>query len=162
MAEVTVKELAEVTNTPVERLLQQMQEAGLPQTGAGQSVSDEEKQRLLTFLKGNHGDSATEPRKITLTRKTVSTLKVAGSKTVSVEVRKKRTYVKRDEVDVEAERQRELEELRAAEEARQAAAEAEAKRKAEEEQARVAAEAARQAAAAQPAGTAPQAEAAAP
>lgn len=162
MAEVTVKELAEVTNTPVERLLQQMQEAGLPQTGAGQAVSDEEKQRLLTFLKGNHGDSATEPRKITLTRKTVSTLKVAGSKTVSVEVRKKRTYVKRDEVDVEAERQRELEELRAAEEARQAAAEAEAKRKAEEEQARVAAEAARQAAAAQPAGTAPQAEAAAP
>ncbi|MEJ6656576.1 MAG: translation initiation factor IF-2 [Pseudomonas sp.] len=162
MAEVTVKELAEVTGTPVERLLQQMQEAGLPQTGAGQSVSDDEKQRLLTFLKNNHGDSATEPRKITLTRKTVSTLKVAGSKTVSVEVRKKRTYVKRDEVDVEAERQRELEELRAAEEARQAAAEAEAKRKAEEEQARVAAEAARQAAAAQPAETAPQPEATAP
>ena len=158
MAEVTVKELAEVTNTPVERLLQQMQEAGLPQTGAGQSVSDEEKQRLLTFLKGNHGDSATEPRKITLTRKTVSTLKVAGSKTVSVEVRKKRTYVKRDEVDVEVERQREMEELRAAEEARQAAAEAEALRKAEEEQARQAEEAARQAAATQPV----QAEAIAP
>ncbi|WP_193075716.1 translation initiation factor IF-2 [Pseudomonas sp. FME51] len=162
MAEVTVKELAEVTGTPVERLLQQMQEAGLPQTGAGQSVSDDEKQRLLTFLKSNHGDSATEPRKITLTRKTVSTLKVAGSKTVSVEVRKKRTYVKRDEVDVEAERQRELEELRAAEEARQAAAEAEAKRKAEEEQARLAAEAARQAAVAQPAEAAPQPESAAP
>src|SRR5690606_28582085 len=101
---------------------------------------------LLTFLKSNHGDSAAEPRKITLTRKTVSTLKVAGSKTVNVEVRKKRTYVKRDEVDLEAERQRELEELRAAEEARQAAAEAEAQRKAEEEQARQAAEAARVAA----------------
>ena len=146
MAEVTVKELAQVTGTPVERLLQQMQEAGLSHSSAEQQVSDEEKQRLLTFLKSNHGDSAAEPRKITLTRKTVSTLKVAGSKTVNVEVRKKRTYVKRDEVDVEAERQRELEELRAAEEARQAAAEAEAQRKAEEEQARQAAEAARLAA----------------
>ena len=133
MAEVTVKELAQVTGTPVERLLQQMQEAGLPHTGADQAVSDDEKQRLLSFLKNAHGDGGSEPRKITLTRKTVSTLKVAGSKTVNVEVRKKRTYVKRDEVDVEAERQRELEELRAAEEARQAAAEA--RRKAEEEEA---------------------------
>ena len=150
MAEVTVKELAQVTGTPVERLLQQMKEAGLSHTSAEQQVSDDEKQRLLTFLKSNHGDSASEPRKITLTRKTVSTLKVAGSKTVNVEVRKKRTYVKRDEVDLEAERQRELEELRAAEEARQAAAEAEAQRKAEEEQARQAAEAARLAAEAAP------------
>ncbi|EZQ15606.1 translation initiation factor IF-2 [Halopseudomonas bauzanensis] len=149
MAEVTVKELAQVTGTPVERLLQQMQEAGLSHTSAEQQVSDDEKQRLLTFLKSTHGDSSSEPRKITLKRKTVSTLKVAGSKTVNVEVRKKRTYVKRDEVDVEAERQRELEELRAAEEARQAAAEAEAQRKAEEEQARQAEEAARQAAAAE-------------
>ncbi|SDR68970.1 bacterial translation initiation factor 2 (bIF-2) [Halopseudomonas litoralis] len=162
MAEVTVKELAEVTGTPVERLLQQMQEAGLTHTGAEQPVSDDEKQRLLTFLKSNHGDSATEPRKITLTRKTVSTLKVAGSKTVNVEVRKKRTYVKRDEVDVEAERQRELEELRAAEEARQAAAAAEAQRKAEEDQARQAEEAARQAAEAQAAQAPSQPETPAP
>ena len=137
MAEVTVKELAQVTDTPVERLLQQMQEAGLPHTGADQAVSDEEKQRLLAYLKVTHGDAGNEPRKITLTRKTVSTLKVAGSKTVNVEVRKKRTYVKPDEVDVEAERQRELEELRAAEEARLAA---EARRQAEEEAARKAAE----------------------
>ncbi|MGB3596257.1 MAG: translation initiation factor IF-2, partial [Pseudomonas neustonica] len=70
--------------------------------------------------------------KITLKRKTVSTLKVAGSKTVNVEVRKKRTYVKREPADLEAERQRELEELRAAEEARQKATEAEAARQAEE------------------------------
>ena len=144
MAEVTVKELAQVTGTPVERLLQQMKEAGLSHTGAEQTVSDEEKQRLLTFLKGAHGDGADEPRKITLKRKTMSTLKVAGSKTVNVEVRKKRTYVKRDEVDVETERQRELDELRAAEEARQAAAEA--RIKAEEEEARKAVEAAEKAA----------------
>src|SRR5690554_5135958 len=147
MAEVTVKELAQVTDTPVERLLQQMQEAGLPHTGADQAVSDDEKQRLLSHLKNAHGDAKDEPRKITLKRKTVSTLKVAGSKTVNVEVRKKRTYVKRDEVDVEAERQRELEELRAAEEAREAAAKA--RIAAEEEEARKAAEAAQQAAQAQ-------------
>ena len=144
MAEVTVKELAQVTGTPVERLLQQMQEAGLTHSDADQPVSDDEKQRLLAHLKNAHGDAGSEPRKITLTRKTVSTLKVAGSKTVNVEVRKKRTYVKRDEVDVEAERQRELEELRAAEEARQAAAEA--RRLAEEEEARKAEEAAKAAA----------------
>ena len=143
MAEVTVKELAQVTETPVERLLQQMQEAGLPHKSAEQTVSDDEKQRLLAHLKNAHGEGS-EPRKITLTRKTVSTLKVPGSKPVNVEVRKKRTYVKRDDVDVEAERQRELEELRAAEEARQAAAEA--RLKAEEEEARKAAEAAEQAA----------------
>jgi translation initiation factor IF-2 len=142
MAEVTVKELAQVVGTPLERLLQQMQEAGLPQTSADQRVSDEEKQALLAYLKNSHGgESAGEPRKITLKRKTVSTLRVAGSKTVNVEVRKKKTYVKRDPVDLEAERQREADELRAAEEARVAAVAAEAKRKAEEE-ARVAAEAA--------------------
>ena len=132
MAEVTVKELAQVVGTPVERLLQQMREAGLSQTTPEQAVSDDEKQTLLTFLKSAHGDSGSEPRKITLKRKTVSTLKVAGSKTVNVEVRKKRTYVKREPADLEAERQRELEELRAAEEARLKATEAEAQRAAEE------------------------------
>mgnify|MGYP003635850187 CR=1 FL=1 len=133
MAEVTVKELAQVVGTPLERLLQQMQEAGLPQTSADQRVSDEEKQALLAYLKNSHGgETAGEPRKITLKRKTVSTLRVAGSKTVNVEVRKKKTYVKRDPVDLEAERQREADELRAAEDARQAAVEAEAKRKSEE------------------------------
>ena len=132
MAEVTVKELAQVVGTPVERLLQQMREAGLSHTAAEQAVSDDEKQTLLTFLKSSHGDSGSEPKKITLKRKTVSTLKVAGSKTVNVEVRKKRTYVKREPADLEAERQRELEELRAAEEARQKATEAEAARQAEE------------------------------
>ncbi len=155
MAEVTVKELAQVVGTPLERLLQQMQEAGLPQTSAEQRVSDEEKQALLAYLKNAHGgETAGEPRKITLKRKTVSTLRVAGSKTVNVEVRKKKTYVKRDPVDLEAERQREAEVLREAEDARLEAVAAEAKRKAEEE-ARVAAEAAK----APEAGKAPEAAA---
>ena len=74
MAEVTVKQLADEVGTPVERLLQQMQEAGLSQTGPAQAVSDDEKQALLAYLKNAHGDSGSEPRKITLKRKTVSTL----------------------------------------------------------------------------------------
>ncbi len=117
MTQVTVKELAQVVDTPVERLLLQMRDAGLPHTSAEQVVTDSEKQALLTHLKGSHGDRASEPRKITLQRKTTTTLKVGGSKTVSVEVRKKKTYVKRSPDEIEAERQRELEEQRAAEEA---------------------------------------------
>ena len=150
MAEVTVKELAAEVGTPVERLLQQMQEAGLAQSQADQAVSDQEKQVLLQHLKSAHGgEAAGEPRKITLKRKTVSKLRVAGSKTVNVEVRKKKTYVKRDPAELEAERERELAEQRDAEEARIKAAE-EAKKRAEEEAARKAeAEAAAAAAAAQ-------------
>ncbi|MCJ1883875.1 translation initiation factor IF-2 [Pseudomonas sp. LA21] len=145
MTQVTVKELAKTVDTPVERLLQQMREAGLPHSNAEQVVTDSEKQALLAHLKGSHGERAEEPRKITLQRKTTSTLKVAGSKTVSVEVRKKKTYVKRDPAELEAERQRELEEQRAAEEAARLKAEEEARQRAAAEDARRQAEAARQA-----------------
>lgn len=102
MAEVTVSELAKSVGAPVERLLKQMQEAGLKQKTADAVVSDEEKQKLLDFLKTSHGEASGEPKKITLQRKTTTTLKMgSGSarKTVNVEVRKKRTYVKREEVD---------------------------------------------------------------
>ena len=98
MAELTVTELAKVVDAPVERLLRQMRAAGLPHESAEQLVNDEDKQKLLVYLKSLHGEEAREPRKITLRRKTVSTLKVGASKrTVNVEVRKKRTYVKKDE-----------------------------------------------------------------
>ncbi|WP_339490333.1 translation initiation factor IF-2 [Pseudomonas sp. EL_65y_Pfl2_R95] len=134
MTQVTVKELAQVVDTPVERLLQQMREAGLPHSSAEQVVTDNEKQALLAHLKSSHGDKkAEEPRKITLQRKTTSTLRVAGSKTISVEVRKKKTFVKRSAEEIEAEKQRELEEQRAAAEAVRLKAEEEAKRKAAEE-----------------------------
>ncbi len=107
MAEVTVSQLAEVVGTPVERLLKQMQEAGLSHSQPNQLVSDEDKHTLLTFLKSSHGEESGEPRKITLKRKTISTLKTGtgtAKKTISVEVRKKRTYVKRDAAEgVEAE-----------------------------------------------------------
>jgi translation initiation factor IF-2 len=105
MAEVTVSQLAEVVGAPVERLLKQMKEAGLSHSTAKQAVSDEDKQTLLTFLKRSHGESAEAPQQITLKRKTLSTLKTgsgAGKKTVNIEVRKKRTYVKRDPAEMAA------------------------------------------------------------
>ncbi|AMO58194.1 translation initiation factor IF-2 [Endozoicomonas montiporae] len=104
MADVTVEQLAKVVGAPVERLLKQMKDAGLKHTQSSQSVSDAEKQQLLAHLKATHGDhtGGAEPTKITLKRKTVSQMKVAGgsagkNKVVNVEVRKKRTYVKREE-----------------------------------------------------------------
>ncbi|EHY76517.1 translation initiation factor IF-2 [Stutzerimonas stutzeri] len=133
MTEVTVKELAQVVATPVERLLQQMREAGLSHTSAEQVVTDSEKQALLAHLKSSHGAKVDEPRKITLQRKTTTKLKVGGSKTISVEVRKKKTFVKRSAEEIEAEQRRELEEQRAAEEALRLKAEQEARERAEEE-----------------------------
>ncbi|TCS38216.1 translation initiation factor IF-2 [Reinekea marinisedimentorum] len=99
MSEVTVKQLADSVGTPVDKLLTQMKAAGLSQKKESDSVSDDEKQKLLNHLKTSHGDKADAPKKITLKRKVTTTLKTGGSKnkTVSIEVRKKRTYVKRDE-----------------------------------------------------------------
>jgi translation initiation factor IF-2 len=106
MAQVTVQQLAEVVGASVERLLTQMKEAGLPHGEAGEAVSDEDKQTLLTYLKRSHGESTEAPKRITLKRKKISTLRTSGSqgkKTVAVEVRKKRTYVKRDPAELAAE-----------------------------------------------------------
>ncbi len=101
MAEVTVSQLAETIDTPVDRLLQQMQEAGLPQQKPDDAVTEDEKQTLLAHVRKAHGGDDGAPKKITLSRRTRSTLKTAGSagrgRTVNVEVRKKRTYVKRAE-----------------------------------------------------------------
>ena len=107
MAEVTVSELAKSVGASVDRLLGQMKDAGLDHTSADAKVSDSEKQVLLNHLKSLHGGGAArEPKKITLKRKKVETLKTssatAGKRTVNVEVRKKRTYVKRTEEDIQA------------------------------------------------------------
>jgi len=104
MAEVTIKQLADVVGVSVERLVTQMREAGVQGKDTESSVTDEERLQLLAYLKRSHGEEAEvgEPKKITLKRKTTSTLKVGGGasrKTVNVEVRKKRTYVKREEVE---------------------------------------------------------------
>ncbi len=133
MTQVTVKELAKTVDTPVERLLQQMREAGLPHTAAEQVVTDNEKQALLTHLKSGHKAKVEEPRKITLQRKTTSTLRVAGSKSISVEVRKKKVFVQRSPEEIEAERKREQDERRAVENAARQKAEEEARKRAEEE-----------------------------
>lgn len=102
MAEVKVTELAKTVGASVDRLLLQMKEAGLSHTSPEDVVSDEEKQTLLGYLKGLHGEKSGEPKKITLRRKTVSTLKTGNRKTVNIEVRKKRTYVKRSDEDIQA------------------------------------------------------------
>ncbi|AQW67326.1 MULTISPECIES: translation initiation factor IF-2 [Pseudomonas] len=142
MTQVTVKELAQEVEAPVERLLQQMREAGLPHTDAGQVVTDNEKQTLLTHLKSSHKSKAEEPRKITLQRKTTSTLRVAGSKSISVEVRKKKVFVQRSPEEIQAEQKRELEERRAAENAARDKIDAEVRQRNEEQARRQAAEAA--------------------
>jgi len=79
MAEVTISELAKSIGTPAERLLKQMQEAGLPHKSLEAKVSDDEKQRLLSYLKASHGEAAQEPKKITLQRKTTTTIKIKTS-----------------------------------------------------------------------------------
>ena len=106
MAQVTVEQLAETVGASVDRLLSQMKDAGLPHASADEAVSEEDKQTLLAHLKKSHGERAGAPKKITLKRKSVSTLRAggAGKRTVNVEVRKKRTYVKREDAEgVEAE-----------------------------------------------------------
>ena len=111
MAEVTVNELAKTVGASVDRLLLQMKEAGLSHSSADASVSDEEKQVLLGYLKSLHGDKSGEPKKIVLRRKTMSTLKSGNKKTVNIEVRKKRTYVKRSDEELETQAKAEAEEV---------------------------------------------------
>lgn len=123
MTQVTVKELAKTVNTPVESLLQQMQEAGLAHTSADQKVSETEKQTLLTFLEKGSGAKAEGSKKITLQRKTTTTLRAPGSKSISVEVRKKKTFVKRSAEEIEAEKQKDLAKLQAEQKAKEAAQE---------------------------------------
>ena len=123
MTDVTIKALASEIQTSVDRLIQQFADAGIRKS-ADDSVTSQEKQTLLTHLNREHGSA---PDKLTLQRKTRSTLNIPGtggkSKSVQIEVRKKRTFVKRD--PQEAERL-------AAEEQAQREAEEQARREAEE------------------------------
>ncbi len=162
MADVTVEELAATVKTPVERLLKQMAEAGLPHTNGQESVSEQQKHDLLAHLRSSHGAGATlKPRgTISLKRRSVGTVKaVSQGRTghkVKVEVMRRRTYVKPEEepaapaapavrgpsaAELEAQRIREQEQQRkeAEEEARRAAErkaeEAERLRKEEEQRA---------------------------
>ena len=120
MSQTTVKQLASVVGIPAEQLLAQMTDAGVAKASADDIVTDDEKQKLLAHIRSGQTRVAAEPAKVTLRRKSTSTIK-AGTGAVNVEVRKKRTYVHRD-MTAEAEKQRELEEAKLREE--QAAAEA--------------------------------------
>jgi translation initiation factor IF-2 len=100
MADVTVKQLAQDAGIPVERLLSQLQSAGLPITEQGQPVSEEQKRALLSHLKsGQVQEASPAAERITLRRKSVSQMTLGQDaqrgKTVNIEIRKKRTYVKR-------------------------------------------------------------------
>jgi len=108
MPEVKLSQFASVVGIPVERLQEQIVEAGLPEKSPDEMITDEEKGELLAHLRGKHGKGSSETKKITLKRKTSSEIKVplnvqgrskAQSKTVNVEFRKKRTYIKRSALD---------------------------------------------------------------
>jgi translation initiation factor IF-2 len=110
MAEVTVIQFAEVLKVPVDRLLVQLDQAGIKVSGPEARISDDAKLELLTHLRRSHGsgdaDADGAPRRITLKRKTQSELKLASvqgrARTVNVEVRQKRTYIKRDVLEERA------------------------------------------------------------
>jgi translation initiation factor IF-2 len=132
MVEVTVKDFAVSVGIPVDRLLVQLGEAGLAGKTADATITEEEKGQLLSYLRRKHGKDVedVEPTRITLQRKTVKEIKIPSErgrttlrarmgaaaatpgKTVNVEVRKKKTYVKRSTVeDQAAEQQAEVERL---------------------------------------------------
>jgi translation initiation factor IF-2 len=121
MAQVTVQQLAEVVGTPVDKLLEQLKDAGLSFSAPDQEISDSEKLQLLEHLRQSKGSKlggSAEGKKITLRRKSTSQLKVSGggqgrsatTKTVNVEVRRKKTYVQRSELIEEQEQKRKEEE----------------------------------------------------
>ena len=105
----TIRKLAELVHTPVEKLLEQLAEAGMKFSGPDQVVTSTEKIKLLGFLRRTHGKtdaatglSPTAPKKITLNRRKLQEVTVSAGRsktTVNVEVRQKRTYVKPEDQD---------------------------------------------------------------
>ncbi|MDD1622364.1 MAG: translation initiation factor IF-2 [Methylococcaceae bacterium] len=140
MSDKTVQELAEVVGIPLDRFLEQLREAGLSASAPDDTINEEEKVKLLAHLRQRHGKSAADqdaatPKRITLKRSTKTELRQStapgtATKTVSVEVRKQKTYIKRSETQVKDE-QSEAERARLAleEQKRQIAAAEEEKRK---------------------------------
>lgn len=158
MSQVTVAQLAEVLGISVEKLIAQMGKASINLSSGNDAVSNDDKKKLLAHLRSSHGKSesdATAPRKVTLKRKTTSELRIQGSgprastKTVNVEFRTSRTYVKRDVLQQEdPEREKIQQALKEAQERREAEekARAEAAEKARQEAEALARKAAEEAA----------------
>jgi len=163
MAVTTVAQFALQLNRPPAALLEQLQSAGVTKQSLDDALTDSDKERLLDFLRTSHGTAASaERKKITLTRKSTTEIKQADAsgraRTIQVEVRKKRTFVKRDDLPAgvedsgpsadELELQRREEEARAQAEAiRVQEVELAEQRRVREEQERAAREAAAEAAA---------------
>ena len=112
MAEVTVSQFAEVLKVPVDRLLVQLDQAGIKVSGPNDRISDDAKLELLTHLRRSHGSGEggnAAPSRITLNRKTQQEIKLSGgqgrARTVNVEVRTKRTYINRDVLQEKARQQ---------------------------------------------------------
>jgi len=109
MSNVTAKQLSEVIGISVEKLLDQLNAAGVQVSGANAPISDDDKMKLLDSLRSSHGkEESGGPRKITLQRKSKSEIRVSGvtgrnvtTKTINVEVRKKRTYIRRSEIEAD-------------------------------------------------------------
>ena len=142
MADVTVAQFAEVLKVPVDRLLQQLDQAGIKVDSAEDMISEDAKHELLTHLRRSHGREDAQadaaPRKITLRRKSQSELKLASpqgrARTVNVEVRSKRTYVKREVLEDQARHQQEeMDRQRETEEQAKAALERAERERAEKE-----------------------------
>ncbi|HEY3731658.1 MAG TPA: translation initiation factor IF-2 [Steroidobacteraceae bacterium] len=113
MAEVTIAQFADVLKVPVDRLIAQLDQAGITVSSPEDMISEEAKLELLTHLRRSHGHGSegSSPSRITLKRKTQSELKLASNqgraRTVNVEVRRKRTYIKRDVLEGQARAQQE-------------------------------------------------------
>ncbi len=112
MAEVTIAQFADVLKVPVDRLIAQLDQAGITVSGPEDRISEEAKLELLTHLRRSHGhDQSSAPNRITLKRKTQSELRFSGNqgraRTVNIEVRRKRTYIKRDVLEGQARAQQE-------------------------------------------------------
>lgn len=102
MSQVTVKQLSEVVGAPVERLLEQLKDAGIVVDNGDSEITDEQKFKLLDHLRNSHGKNtatSTSKGKITLKRKSTASLKSTGSKAVNVEIRKKRSISKLGDAD---------------------------------------------------------------
>ena len=113
MADVTIAQFADVLKVPVDRLIAQLDQAGITVSSPQELISEEAKLELLTHLRRSHGHGGegSAPSRITLKRKTQSELKLASNqgraRTVNVEVRRKRTYIKRDVLEGQARAQQE-------------------------------------------------------
>ena len=101
MSSNTVAEFASELKKSPDTLLEQLHSAGVDKSAATDALTENDKQKLLSYLQASHGTVAGERKKITLVKKSTSEIKQADAtgkaRTIQVEVRKKRTFIKRDD-----------------------------------------------------------------